>query len=222
MSELRSRAIVAEGQNFYSAGLAEMLQREIGFAEVARVFDHEELLEALALQPPASFVALDIGLPGLRGEQSLRQLRQLHPALRVAALSEQSSPIEILALLAAGANGVIPRQIGIGAELLQALNTIVDGHVFVPSPCPETETRRGDEVNGEVDLGAFAGLTQRQQQVIRLLSEGCANKVIARELGISPSTVKVHVHAAFRVLGVHSRLAAVAALRPGHHTPISA
>jgi DNA-binding NarL/FixJ family response regulator len=58
------------------------------------------------------------------------------------------------------------------------------------------------------------GLTERQQQVIKLLSKGLPNKVIARELGISPSTVKVHVHAVFRALGVHSRMAALAAIRP--------
>jgi DNA-binding NarL/FixJ family response regulator len=61
---------------------------------------------------------------------------------------------------------------------------------------------------------ALEGLTRRQRDVIELLLEGCANKVIARRLGISPSTVKVHVHAAFRALGVNSRLSAVAALRP--------
>jgi len=115
----------------------------------------------------------------------------------------------VLTMLAAGAHGVIARPNGDCTELMRALQAVNKGSIFVPAMA---ENDDGESDHHEV--GPLTGLTERQQQVIKLLSDGHPNKVIARVLGISPSTVKVHVHAAFRVLGVHSRLAAVAAVRP--------
>lgn len=60
----------------------------------------------------------------------------------------------------------------------------------------------------------LSGLTARQHEIVQLLLEGCSNKVIARKLGISPNTVKVHIQAIFRELRVHNRMALVVALRP--------
>lgn len=60
--------------------------------------------------------------------------------------------------------------------------------------------------NGTPEQDLFADLTVRQQEILKLLLQGLPNKVIARALGISPNTVKVHVHAIFRELKVHSRM----------------
>src|SRR3546814_18515913 len=65
------------------------------------------------------------------------------------------------------------------------------------------------------------GLTQRQQEVLHLMSKGRSNKEIARALDIAPGTVKVHINAAFRTLGVHNRVSAAAAFMaspPAAHT----
>jgi DNA-binding NarL/FixJ family response regulator len=129
-------------------------------------------------------------------------------------LSESTELREVLTVLAAGAHGFIPKQMSSCAELLDALRAVQESGVFVPQDLLSGGGTRHDDDEDVIDAEPLARLTERQQQVIRLLSEGHANKVIARHLGISPSTVKVHVHAAFRALGVHSRLAALAALRP--------
>ena len=218
----RSIAVVAEGQNFYNAGLAAMLQREVGFAKVIRVHDYAGLTDVLALDVTVDFLALDFDLPGASGLATIRELREKQPAMRLAVFSERTDLREVLSVLAAGAHGFIPKQIGIGAELLRALQTVEEHGIFVPASLIESQGWRDVEDDENLNFDALAGLTERQQQVIKLLSEGHANKVIARHLGISPSTVKVHVHAAFRTLGVHSRLAALAALRPTRRTSIEA
>jgi len=64
------------------------------------------------------------------------------------------------------------------------------------------------------DLNPLSCLTARQQEIVQLLLDGSSNKVIARQLGISPNTVKVHLHAIFRELRVHNRMSLAAALRP--------
>lgn len=199
-----------------------MLHRDVGFAVVDRVTDYPALIETLKSGPPADFLAFDVDLPGGGGIGALRELHGLAPAMRIAAFAEHAEPREILAVLSAGALGFVPKDIGIGKDLLGALRTVAAGEIFVPASIvsPVEERRAGEPPS--VDGKALASLTARQRQVIRLLSQGHANKVIARELGISPSTVKVHVHAAFRALGVHSRLAAVAALHPAPRPPVPA
>jgi DNA-binding NarL/FixJ family response regulator len=214
----RTLAVVAERQNFYNAGIAAVLQREVGFAKVVRVHDYAAMKDILSFNPAIDFIALDFDLPGSSGLATISEVRASQPLVRMAVFSERAELRDVLAILAAGAHGFIPRQTTSCAELLRALKIVNEDGIFVPPSLVETRGWRGDGDDAEAcDNDALAGLTERQQQVIKLLSEGHANKVIARELGISPSTVKVHVHAAFRALGVHSRLAALAALRPARH-----
>lgn len=195
-----------------------MLQQDVGFQKVIRTRTYRGLLEILDLDLDIEFLALDFDLPGAGGLGTIRELHERRPSMRMAVFSQRTDLREILAVLAAGAHGFIPKTIGNCAELLRALRTVEEAGIFVPSNLVEPE----EKLNGDHNNHALAGLTGRQQQVIQLLSEGHPNKVIARELGISPSTVKVHVHAAFRALGVHSRLAAMAALRPAHRIPAEA
>jgi DNA-binding NarL/FixJ family response regulator len=217
-----SIAVVAERENFYGAGLAAMLHREVGFSRVIRAHDYAGLIEILSQDFDVHFLALDFDLPGAAGLATIREVRAKQPEMRLAVLAESTDLGEVLSVLAAGAHGFIPRQIGDCGELLKALKTVQDSGIFVPSNLVQARRWQRDDDDIDMNPEALAGLTERQQQVIRLLSEGHANKVIARELGISPSTVKVHVHAAFRALGVHSRLAALAALRPvrGMHAEV--
>lgn len=98
------------------------------------------------------------------------------------------------------------------SELLVALRTVAAGHIYVPPSITEQPK------NWCIDTRApkhVRDLTRRQSEIIALMSEGKSNKAIARALGISPSTVKVHLHAAYRALGVHCRIdAAWVSLQP--------
>jgi DNA-binding NarL/FixJ family response regulator len=209
MATQHSTAVVAECEDFYSAGVAAVLEHQFGFTTVLTARSLDQLLVIFATASVSLAVVAD-DLPGSDGVNTIRLLRSLKPDLRLAVFSQRSDDREVLTMLAAGAHGVISRPNGDCTELLRALRVISNGSIFVPAMAEDddSESECGEEA------AALTGLTERQQQVIKLLSDGHPNKVIARELGISPSTVKVHVHAAFRVLGVHSRLAAVAAVRP--------
>jgi DNA-binding NarL/FixJ family response regulator len=218
----KSLAVVAEPETFYSAGLAAMLQQEMGFSEVLQVHDYSNLMDLLSRGYEAGFLTLDFDLPGNSGLATIRELREKYPTMRLVVFSQGMGPGGVLSIIAAGANGFIPKHFGNGAELLGALRTVWDDRIFVPTSVIEGESWRDAADGDDPDPAALAGLTERQLQVIKLLSDGHANKVIARLLGISPSTVKVHLHAAFRTLGVHSRLAALAALRPQRHSAIPA
>jgi len=209
MATQQAIAVVAESQDFYSAGVAAVLERQFGFTTVLTARNLDQLLVIFATASVSLAVVSD-DLPGSDGVNTIRLLRSLYPDLRLAIFSQRSDDRDVLTMLAAGAHGVISRPNGDCTELMRALRTVSKGSIFVPAMA-ENDDSDSDE---RAEAGALKELTERQQQVIKLLSDGHPNKVIARVLGISPSTVKVHVHAAFRVLGVHSRLAAVAAVRP--------
>jgi DNA-binding NarL/FixJ family response regulator len=208
MATQHAIAVVAEPEDFYSAGVAAVLEHQFGFTTVLTAGTLDQLLAIFASKAISLAVVSD-DLPGSDGVHTIRLLRALHPDLRLAILSQRSDGRDVLTMLAAGAHGVIARPNGDCSELRRALRIVSRGSIFVPAMADQDD----EEPRGQ-EAGALSGLTERQQQVVKLLSDGHPNKVIARVLGISPSTVKVHVHAAFRVLGVHSRLAAVAAVRP--------
>ena len=208
MVTFESVALVAESEDFYIAGWSAVLRQQVGYATVLRATSLEQL-EDIVARVPLHLAAVSHDMLGPGAVQIVRQWCERHPSLRVAIFTDDFDARELLALIGAGARGIIPRHAEC-ALLLHALQAVSDGDLFLP---PIGEHEHGDG-SGAHENDAITGLTERQRQVIRLVSAGHQNKVIARELGISPSTVKVHVHAAFRALGVHSRTAAVAALRP--------
>jgi DNA-binding NarL/FixJ family response regulator len=208
MATQQAVAVVAESEDFYSAGVAAVLEHQFGYTTVLTARNLDELLDMFRTTQVSLAVVAD-DLPGSDGVNTIRRLRSLYPDLRLAVFSQRQDDHDVLTMLAAGAHGVIARPNGDCTELMRALHTVSKGSIFVPAMA-----EHDDGESEQREAGPLNGLTERQQQVIKLLSDGHPNKVIARVLGISPSTVKVHVHAAFRALGVHSRLAAVAAVRP--------
>ena len=115
-----------------------------------------------------------------------------------------------------GAAGYIPKSAGMGV-MLSALRLVLAGGIYVPpnllhtqaAPDPASVTEAAAALSPD-------GLTGRQREVLRLLGEGKANKEIARELDLSENTVKIHVAAVLKALGVNNRTkAAMVARRLG-------
>jgi DNA-binding NarL/FixJ family response regulator len=160
----------------------------------------------------ASVVLLDLSLPDLGGIEGLSRLCAPSSRQRFVALSDDNSRATMLECLAAGADGYILKSASM-SQFLRALDTIVEGGVYTP-----VATQRAVAVHPpnrrelpERDLGLnLRHLTGRQQEVFRLLAEGCATKTIARRLDLGVGTVKVHLAAIYRSLDAHSRLEALA------------
>jgi DNA-binding NarL/FixJ family response regulator len=96
-------------------------------------------------------------------------------------------------------------------DIAEAFRLVLAGHIFVPKCLSEIQPSDNDE-RFSVRFQREKLLTLRQRDVMKHLRDGASNKEIARALGISESTVKVHMAAAFRLLGVHNRVGAVTAL----------
>lgn len=208
---LVGKALVAESQPLNRAGMALMLKHQVGFAEVIQESDFGPAQETLVATPAIAFAAFDIELPDLRDLAPLRRLRLARPDLRIVILSSSVDRRTVLAALDVGVHGVIPRTLST-VEMVNALSAVVNGHIYVPALVSDV-TQQAAPLRREAP--AERTLTERQQQVLELLAVGKSNKEIGRALRIAEGTVKVHVTAAFRLLGVRNRLGAIIALRSG-------
>lgn len=165
-------------------------------------------------------VMLDLGLPGCTGIDALHAARKVESDAAIAVVSSTNDPRTIVACLRDGADGFIPKTAS-REVMIHALRLIVDGGTFVPpeaigslgalaaEPAGAPAVRRSD-APGAVDPRQL-GLTERQIDVLRLILKGLPNKLICRQLQLAEGTVKVHVSAVLRALGVRSRTQAVVA-----------
>src|SRR5262245_818205 len=183
---------------------------------VLAVGDSERGFAIADAEPDLDLVLLDLNVPGLAGIAGLKAWRRRYPEVPVVVLSSADDRPTVLAAVAAGAAGFIPKS-SPNEVLLNALRLVLAGGKYLP---PEVLTPVGEGATGAATKQALSletlGLTDRQAQVLRLLAAGKSNKLICRELDLAERTVKAHVSALFRALGVTTRTqAAVAAAKLG-------
>lgn len=155
--------------------------------------------------PPPALVLCDLNLPGVSGVEMLLMLREANHEVPVVVLAGSEDPALVRLVIEQGAMGYIPKSCE-PAEFERALEVILSGGVYLPSVAMSLEPagRRSGMLASQ--------FTARQIDVLRGLVQGMPNKVIARELGISDSTVKTHVTAVMQILQVHTRTQAVYAV----------
>ena len=175
-------------------------------------------------------VLLDLNLGDANGFDVLVELRAGYPALPVVVVSASDRTSDVIRAIDAGAMGFVPKRAS-NETLFEALHMVMSGGIYVPPMTMGSEPAtppEGDTVPGVLrvvrehasDSGfqtngvalADLGLTPRQTEVLALLLKGQPNKLIARELNLSVETVKDHVAAVLRTLGVSSRTQAVLAV----------
>ncbi|MBL8567573.1 MAG: response regulator transcription factor [Phreatobacter sp.] len=206
----RRIAVIADDHGMYRMGLALTLKDRLGFDEVAEAASLDEALERLGETEGVALALFDLSMPGMQSAASLAAVRECYPDLPIAVVSGSESRSDVLDALAAGVNGFVPKSL-VDNDLVAALGTIVSGAIFVPATLATATSARIPAAPSEPALDR---LTPRQRDVLGLLIEGRSNKEIARALDLGQGTVKIHLAALFRHLGVRNRAAAVAAAAP--------
>lgn len=214
---MNEKVLLIDDHTLFRAGLEDLLTRR-GIRVVAAVGSGEEGLAA-ALNFEPDIVLLDMRMPQMDGLTVLRQLRKNAPTLRVVMLTTSSNENDLVEALRSGARGYLLKDIE-PDELVVALREIVAGKTVVAPELAPVLARvvQGGNARANEDKIAnpFSELTPREYEILTLLAEGQSNKVIARNLGISDGTVKLHVKAILRKLNVSSRItAAVMAVEHG-------
>lgn len=182
--------------------------------------------ETLRNDPSYDLVLLDLHLGDEDGFDLLGELRSKYPALPVVVISASDRTSDVIRAIDMGAMGFVPKR-ATNETLFDALQQVMSGGVYVPpmSMGADNMTQLSSsphiqQVQREATFSSFQtvpslvqlGLTPRQSDVLNLLLKGQPNKLIARELGLSVETVKDHVAAVLRALGVSSRTQAVIAV----------
>jgi DNA-binding NarL/FixJ family response regulator len=180
-------------------------------AIVREVDDRRALGRALAASP-ARVVLLDLALPGVGDVRAIASLARQHPTARLIALSPRPSEREGIGILRAGAHGYCARDVDT-ALLGKAVAVVQHGEVWASralfarlvEELAAAARRRppGEAARAARRLGA---LTRREYEIARGVGGGAANKEIAQRLGVTERTVKAHLTAIFRKLGVGDRL----------------
>ena len=197
---MNEKVLLIDDHTLFRTGLRLIVQDHPSVGSIAEA---GSVAEACALQmADADLVLLDIQLPGMSGLDGLRLIRQTCPKARIVLVSASVAPDAVQEARARGSDGFLPKSAS-GEDILDAITCALAGLPCFPAGSGQAQaTARG--------AGASA-LTARQLDVLTLLCAGKPNKVIARDLGLSENTARVHVAAIFGQLGVNSRSAALLA-----------
>ncbi len=214
MNDHKLRIVVIDDHTLFREGLQTLLSRH-GIEVVASVSDGREGIRlAQELQP--DIVLLDMRMPSMSGLEVLKQFQQTKFDSPVVMLTTSGDERDLVEALRNGAKGYLLKDME-PDDVVAALREIIQGETVV---APNLTQILAKVVKGEDPLepepSPLDNLTPREREILSLLAEGQSNKVIARNLGISDGTVKLHVKAILRKLNIHSRVeAAVIAVEQG-------
>ena len=198
--------LIVDNHGLFRQGLKLLLA---GLAQSVEFHEADGVSSALAFAeqpdgPRADLVLLELDLPGCSGTQALEAVRRALPQARFVVLSGADHPGLIRRAIDKGASGFVSKASSTPV-LLAALQLVMSGGIYLPldvlreAESPEAPIARRSR------RALLSQLTLRQREVLIGLMQGKPNKAIAREIGISESTVKLHMSTMFRVLGVRNR-----------------
>lgn len=195
------RVVIVDDHPIVRDGIAAVLETEADVVVGASVGSAEEMLAAVTRQRPDA-ILLDLALPGMGGVEAISRLRQAGapPVVIFSAHDEAEAMVEAVR---AGARGYVVKGAP-GAEIIAAIREVAAGGTYFRGAAADAIAR---EVRSPRDPD---GLTPREREVIRLVSEGLSNKQIAQRLGIAERTAKFHVRQIMAKLGADNRAQAVA------------
>lgn len=204
------KIIIADDHPLFRAALKQAVGQAVDNVEVIEADTIAALQHSVEACPEADLVLLDLNMPGAHGFSGLVFMRGQYPGLPVVMVSGTEDIQVIRKAIDYGASGFIPKSASLQL-IAEAIQAVLNGDVWLPAG-----------VQGQIDRAApetcdfsekLATLTPQQFRVLGMLMEGLLNKQIAYELSVSEATIKAHITAVFRKLGVRNRTQAVIAVQ---------
>ena len=199
------RVVIADRHPVVLQGLSSVLEVQRDFRVVARCGDGASCVDAIRNFLP-DIVLLGLSMPDISGQEILAIARSENLAARLVFFSAPIEEHDLQMLAAGGAHAVISDEVDTEI-LLQTLRQVADGQSLLPSPTIDQVVAREQSAAMEKSVTT---LTERERQIMRLVSEGLSNKEIGRRLGLTDGTIKVHLHHIFQKLEVGNRTALAA------------
>jgi len=220
-----TRLVIADRHPVVLQGLTSVLGAQNGLKIVACCSDGLSCIEAIRSLVP-DIAILDISMPGLTGLEILTIANSEGLSTRLVFFTASVQDRELVMSAAAGAYGVILKDVALEI-LVQSLQQVACGHRLLPSSA-QAVPREREQRKIAIAENVLTVLTDRERQIMALVSEGLSNKEIGRRLNIACGTIKVHLHHVYQKLEISNRtvLAAFAishndgaGVLPGNHVP---
>jgi len=201
--------VIADNHPVVLQGLTSVLGAESGFKVVASCSDGTNCIQAIRSLVP-DIALIDISMPDLTGLEILAIANSESLSTRLVFFTASVEDRELVISAAAGAYGVILKDVAIEI-LVQSLRQVADGQRLLPLP-PSDQTVHRERATITITENVLTVLTDRERQIMSLVSEGLSNKKIGRRLNIADGTIKVHLHHIYQKLEISNRtvLAALA------------
>ena len=206
------KILIADDHPLFREAIINVIENSFPGCTTLETEDLESALDIAQNEDDLDLILLDLNMPGMNGLNGLITLRNDLPTVPVVIVSAEEDKQIVLQAITYGAVGFItkssPRD-----QMSNALQQILAGNVYLPSDIirastPDNRrTQRKDE--NQIPPELLSSLTRRQLLVLERMSKGESNKQIAYNLNIAETTVKAHVSAILRKLGVHNRIQAV-------------
>ena len=208
--------LIADDHPLFRSALQQALTLGLGpDVRLVEASSIAELEACLAEKGDWDLVLLDLNMPGAYGFSGLVLLRGQYPQVPVVMISAQEEAAVVARAREFGASGFIPKSSPL-ETIQQAVRQVLDGEVWWPPQAFEAVSVSDEAKAASAGL---ASLTPQQFRVLTMVCDGLLNKQIAFELNVSEATIKAHVTAIFRKLGVRTRTQAALLLQQMESVP---
>ena len=210
-----SRIIIADDHALVRGGLAQLIKLVDKNIDVIETNDLAETIKLLkTTNQDVDLLMMDLVMPGMDDKRAIEKISKNFPTIPIIVVSVKENILTIKNALAAGAMGYIPKSSS-PEVMISAIRLVLSGGIYIP---PHILTEIGNDDHEKLshdahtnnkELFTNAALTERQLDVLNLMSKGKSNKEIADELGLTLGTIKMHSSRIFRALNVQNRTEAV-------------
>jgi DNA-binding NarL/FixJ family response regulator len=207
-----TRVLIADDHPLYRDALRAVIPQACAGAALSEACCSEEVVQQVTSDECFELIVLDLNLPGAAGLSCLLQVRGAAPLTPIIVVSGMDDPATMSEVVMAGAAGYVPKSAP-RQVLVDAIRIVMGGGSYLPASAVIAMRERRAGLPPDSPDAAAQKLTSRQRRVLSLLAQGMSNKSIARTLELSEITVKAHVSALLRKLGVANRVQAAIAAR---------
>lgn len=207
---LAQKIIIADDHPLFRTALQQAVMQLVPDAEIEQAESLPGLQRVVEQHNDADLILLDLQMPGAHGYSGLVFLRSHFPEIPVIVVSACDDPAIMCQALDHQASGYIAKSSPLD-DISKAIQKVLEGDLYLPD---EARRHQHQPNQSAMDLAErLASLTPQQFRVLTMMSEGMLNKQIAYDLEVSEATIKAHVTAIFRKLGVRTRTQAVIAVQ---------
>lgn len=203
----KSRLMVVDDHPLFRRGLVSLLSFDDRFEVVCEAGDVSEALQ-LAKSTPVELILLDNHLPGVHGVDAIASFKEINPEFKVVMLTVSEDEDDLAKAIKSGADGYLLKTSD--SELLsETLCRVMAGESVISPQIMHklVAALRNQDAPSQADPASLAErLSPREREIVQLIAKGLSNKLIARELDIAETTVKIHIQHVFKKLALNSRV----------------